>query len=333
MTGEPLTGLAKAATLLIAIGPEAAAEVIRGLPERDIERLTMEIARVREVPEEALSLVIQEGYRLTRSVSSGRFGGLAYVRTLMTEVAGHDAADAMLNRLQPSATSTPFDFLHSMATEQLASFLQSEHPQTIALLLSHLPPRNAAGLLAALGEELQVDVAHRIATMEGTSPDVVSQVEQSLRKKFSLLVSQGFSTVGGVQSLVRILSNVDRGSEKAILESLERDNPDLAAEIRNLMFIFDDLIQLDDRSIQRLLRDVDTKDLGLALRGASPELRSRLLANLSSRAAAMLEEDMAASGQVRMKVVEEAQQRIVATARRLEEAEEITISRGSERVV
>ncbi len=329
MTMETLGGLRKAATLLIALGPEAAADVLRGLPERDVERLTAEISRVREVPDAVLAQAVIEGYRLTRFAAEGRSGGPTYARSLLAEVVGRDRADALLSRQRAGGRPIPFDYLTEMAPDQLAGFIQSEHPQTIALLLSYLPPRHAANLLSALNEELQTDVSHRLATMEGASPEVIDQVDQVLRKKFGLLVSRGYSTVGGVSALARILNNVDRGPEKAIIENLERDNPDLAAQIRNLMFIFEDIIQLDDRSMQRLLRDVDSKDLAMALRNASAELRTRLLSNLSSRAAAMLEEDMAAAP-ARAKAVEDAQHRIVALVRRLEESEEIVISRGGD---
>ncbi len=243
---------------------------------------------------------------------------------------GQEKAEEMLGRLSGSMRPTAFDFLRGSDPLQLAQSLQEEHPQTVALVLSHLAPNHAAKVLAALPDELQVDVATRIALMDRTPPEVIESVETVLKKRLSSVINAEFRSVGGTEYLVRLLTSSDRRQEKLVLESLEDNYPELAEEVMKLMFVFENLAQLDDRSLQRVMREVDSKDLSLALRGASDDLKEKVFRNLSTRAAAMIKEEMALSGPVRVRQVEEAQQRIVTIVRRLEEAEEIVVTRGGE---
>ena len=241
-----------------------------------------------------------------------------------------DKGGEVMERILAGSQSLPFDFIRNTDGMQLLNFIQNEHPQTIALVLSHINPLQAATILAGLAPELQADVSRRIATMGQISPEVIRQDESSLREKMSSLIVEDVSSSGGVEYLVKVIQNVDRGTEKSILEQLDETAPELSDEIRKGMFLFEDVSEIDDRSIQRIMRDIDGKDTTLALRGASEELKDAFFRNMSSRAAEILREEMELSGPVRLRNVEEAQQRIVNVIRKLEEAEEIVISRGGE---
>jgi flagellar motor switch protein FliG len=236
----------------------------------------------------------------------------------------------IINRLQGSLQMTPFDYIKRTDPQQLLNFIQSEHPQTIALILAHLTPDHAATILGALPGDVQVDVATRIAILDRAAPDVVMEIERVLERRISSIFTQEFTAAGGVRSLAEVLNRADRSTEKAIMEKLEESNPELAEEVKRLMFVFDDLINLDNRTIQQVLREVDAKDLALALKGAKEEVKEHLLKNMSSRAKAMIVEDMEVMGPVRLKHAEEAQQKIVNVVRQLEEMGEIVVSRGGE---
>ena len=330
---HPVTGPQKAAVLLIALGPELSGRLLRTLDDGHIEQLTREILAMQQVSEDVQVNVLSNVFEMAVAnniIAAG--GGQQFVRAMLSKGLGEQQADEMLQRLRTRKRSQPFEFLNEVDASQLIGFIQNEHPQTIALLISNLRLSTATDLFSSLLPELQAEVALRIATMDRTSPEIVDSLEKVLRSKLSTVVSQEFSAAGGTEFLVKILNSADRSTERRILDYLDGVDPELSSEIRKLMFLFDDLIRLDDRSIQRVLREIDSKDLVLALKGASEELRGRIYKNQSSRASQMLKEELEAMGPVRLRAIEEAQQRIAATVRRLEEADEIVIAKGGEDV-
>jgi flagellar motor switch protein FliG len=331
MTTRPaMTGRQKAAMLLVSLGAELAAPVLRHLSEEEIETLTFEIANLPRVSPEEREEVIQECYQLALAREYVSVGGLNYARELLERSLGPQRALEILERLTTSLQISPFDAFRRMDPAQLASLLQQEHPQTIALVIAYLKPAQAAAVLAALPQELQVEVAMRVAVMDRTTPETIREVEAALESKLVSLPTQEFTAVGGVQALVRIINESDRMTERVILESLEAQNPELASQVKKLMFVFEDLLTLDDRSIQIVLRNVDSKDLVLAMKGASEELREKIFRNMSQRAADALREDLQLMGPVRRRDVEEAQGRIVTVVRQLEESGQIVIARGGQ---
>ncbi|MCR5734907.1 MAG: flagellar motor switch protein FliG [Lachnospiraceae bacterium] len=325
---EVITGLQKSAILLIALGPERSALIFKYLKEEEIEELTLEIANTRSVTPQAKEMVIEEFYQVCLAQQYIAEGGIGYAKELLEKALGEEKANDVIGKLTASLQVKPFEFIRKTEASQVLNFIQDEHPQTIALILSYLSPSQAAMILSSLPPDSQSDVAKRIALMDRTSPDVIKDVEKILEGKLSSLVNQDYTIIGGVDSIVEILNTVDRSTEKHIMETLEIDEPELADEIRKKMFVFEDILLLDDRAIQRVLRDVDNSDLAIALKGANEEVQGAIFKNLSSRLAAMIKEDMEFMGPVRMKDVEEAQQKIVNTIRKLEEGAEIVISRG-----
>ncbi len=326
---EPtLSGLQKAAILLIALGPERSALIFKHLKEEEIEDLTLEIANTRSVTPQVKEEVINEFYGVCLAQQYIAEGGISYAKELLEKALGNEKALDVIGKLTASLQVKPFEFIRKTEASQLLNFIQDEHPQTIALILSYLNPSQAALIISALPPDRQSDVAKRIAMMDRTSPDVIKEVEKILESKLSSLVNQDYTIIGGVDAVVDILNTVDRSTEKHIMETLEIDEPELADEIRKKMFVFEDILLLDDRAIQRVLRDVDNSDLAIALKGANEEVQNAIFNNLSKRLAVMIREDMEFMGPVRMKDVEEAQQKIVNTIRRLEDASEIVISRG-----
>ncbi|MCR5474034.1 MAG: flagellar motor switch protein FliG [Lachnospiraceae bacterium] len=326
---EPaITGLQKAAILLISLGPERSALIFKHLKEEEIEDLTLEIANTRSVTPQAKEEVINEFYGVCLAQQYIAEGGIGYAKELLEKALGNEKALDVIGKLTASLQVKPFEFIRKTEASQLLNFIQDEHPQTIALILSYLNPSQAALIISALPPDRQSDVAKRIAMMDRTSPDVIKEVEKILESKLSSLVNQDYTIIGGVDAVVDILNTVDRSTEKHIMETLEIDEPELADEIRKKMFVFEDILLLDDRAIQRVLRDVDNNDLAIALKGANEEVQNVIFNNLSKRLALMIREDMEFMGPVRMKDVEEAQQKIVNTIRRLEDASEIVISRG-----
>ncbi|MBQ8007254.1 MAG: flagellar motor switch protein FliG [Lachnospiraceae bacterium] len=323
-----LTGLQKAAILLIALGPERSALIFKHLKEEEIEDLTLEIANTRSVTPQAKEEVINEFYGVCLAQQYIAEGGITYAKELLEKALGNEKALDVIGKLTASLQVKPFEFIRKTEASQLLNFIQDEHPQTIALILSYLNPGQAALIISALPPDRQSDVAKRIAMMDRTSPDVIKEVEKILESKLSSLVNQDYTIIGGVDAVVDILNTVDRSTEKHIMETLEIDEPELADEIRKKMFVFEDILLLDDRAIQRVLRDVDNSDLAIALKGANEEVQNAIFNNLSKRLALMIREDLEFMGPVRMKDVEEAQQKIVNTIRRLEDAAEIVISRG-----
>ena len=325
---QDYTGIQKAAILLIALGPERSADIFKHLKEDEIEELTLEIANTRSVSPQVKEDVLNEFYQICLAQQYIAEGGIGYAKELLDKALGEDRAKEVITKLTASLQVRPFEFVRKTDPSQLLNFIQDEHPQTIAMILSYLTSAQAALVIGALPPEKQADVAKRIAMMDRTSPDVIKEVERVLEKKLSSLVNQDYTTVGGVDAIVNILNTVDRTTEKHIMESLEIEEPELADEIRKKMFVFEDILLLDDRAIQRVLRDVDNADLGVALKAANEEVQNVIFKNLSKRLAAMIKEDMEFMGPVRMKDVEEAQQKVVSVIRKLEDSGEIVISRG-----
>lgn len=324
-----LTGKMKAAILLVSFGPEISAEIFKHLNESEIENLTLEIANLRKIDGELREKVVDEFSQLCQAQEYISQGGIEYAREVLEKALGSRKATDIIERLTETLQIRPFDFARSTDPTQLLNFIQNEHPQTIALILSYLLPEQAGTILSAISPDKQVDIAKRIAVMDRTSPEVLTELENLLEKKISSFMTHGYMTAGGIESIVDILNRSDRATEKTILETLGEEDPELAEEIKRRMFVFEDIIILDDRAIQQVLREVDTKDLSLALKTASEEVAERLYKNMSKRAAEMLQEDIKYMGPVRLRDAEDAQQRIVNVIRRLEEAGEIIIARGS----
>lgn len=325
---EEITGVQKAAILLIALGPDKSSNVFKHLKEDEIEQLTLEIANTRSVSPAMKDAVLDEFYEVCLAQQYIAEGGIGYAKDLLEKALGSERAKDVIGKLTASLQVRPFEFVRKTDASQLLNFIQDEHPQTIALILSYLSSNQASAIISALSPEKQIDVAKRIAQMDRTSPDVIKEVEKVLEQKLASLVNQDYTIVGGVDSIVDILNTVDRGTEKHIMESLEIEDPELADEIRKKMFVFEDILSLDDRSIQRVLREVDNNELAVALKGSNEEVQNLIFSNLSKRLATMIREDMDFMGPVRMKDVEEAQQKIVNIIRKLEDSAEIIISRG-----
>ncbi len=328
VTEEKMHGVQKAAVLLISLGPERSAGIFRHLKEEEIEELTLEIANTRSVTPQVKEQILNEFYEVCLAQQYIAEGGISYAKELLENALGAEKALEVISRLTASLQVKPFEFVRKTDAAQLLNFIQDEHPQTIALILSYLSSAQAAVIIAALPPDRQADVAKRIAVMDRTSPDVIKEVEKVLESKLASLVNQDYTIIGGVDAVVEILNTVDRGTEKHIMETLEIEEPELADEIRKKMFVFEDILLLDDRAIQRVLRDVDNNDLAIALKSTNEQVQNAIFNNLSKRLAVMIKEDMEFMGPVRMKDVEEAQQKIVNIIRKLEDAGEIVISRG-----
>ena len=333
--GEKLKGLQKAAVVLIALGPELAGPVVKGLPDAEIERLTLEIMRLEKVGDETKSIVMRECREMALARNFLTSGGAEYARDMLESALGKQRADEVLSRLTTATRLQPFDFLREAEPQQIINFLQGERPQTIALVLAHLSPPRAAHIIASLNPDQQAEIATRLALMERTAPQVVEQVETVLKAQLSKLLPTNSRSVsvGGVEFLAKTLTNADRGTEKIILDRLDATNPELALEVRKLLFVFDDIINLDNRTMQRVLREVDMRDLVIALKGTNDELKGHFRRNLSSRAGQTLDEEMELTGPVRVRQVQEAQQRVVTVIRRLDESGEIVIQRGGGDVI
>jgi flagellar motor switch protein FliG len=329
-----MTGIRKAAVVLLSLDKALAAEVMSQLRKEEVEALTMEIARLDDVTKEEQDGAIEEFYNQGVARVHIERGGMDYAHDLLEQSLGKDKASAILDNVKQSLSSVPFGFLHKAGPENLLTFVVEEHPQTIALILSHLPSALAAQVLSGLPSTKQLEVVRRVATMEQTSPEVVRDVEKSLEGRMTTTFNQQLEKAGGVSAVAQMLNVTDRMTNKSILESLEQESPELVDQIRRLMFVFDDLMKLDDKSIQSLLKEVENAQWALALKGASEELRTKIMGNLSQRAAAMLLEEIQYLGPVRVSDVEAAQQAIVDTVRRLEDSGEIVVSAGdAERMI
>ncbi len=325
-TFDDMRPMQKAAVALVAFGPEVSALVLKGLSEVDLEAITLEIANLRDVPSEVEEQVIEECYQIFVARQYISQGGIDFAHQVLEKAVGGSKAKEIMARLESSLVSTGFSLLKDIDTKQLTSFLQNEHPQTISLILTQLSAQQAASALAELTPELQAEVSLRIATMEKIAPEILREIETTLTGHFDQSAAAAMSTSGGAKVIAEILNLVDSSAEKNILQSLEADDPDLSAEIKNMMFVFDDLILLDDRSIQRLLKEIETKDLAVSLKAASDDVTNKLFTNVSERVAVMIREEIEYMGPTRLSDVEAAQGRIVEAVRRLEEEGQIIIS-------
>lgn len=327
-----LVGRRKAAALLITLGKQRSAEVLRHLSDEDIERLTWEISAMGELKSEQRREVVTAFQDAAIAGNVISLGGLEYAEELLRMALGEEKATELIDRLSATSPTVPFGFLRHLNIQQLVNFLSNEHPQTIALLLTFLQAEKSAQVLSSMDPDLASDVAQRIALMDRANPEIVNEVEAVLRRKLSAVLQPARETqhVGGLDVLVNLLKHSSRMTEKTIIESLEDNEPELADQVKKRMFVFENIGTLDDRSIQRILREVEVRDLALALKATPESVKDAILRNMSSRASAMLTEDMEASGPVRLRQVEEAQQRIVEVIRRLDEAEEIVIARGGD---
>ncbi len=325
-----LTGRQKVAIVIIALGPKAGAEVFKHLKPEEMDELTLEIAALGPISSELKQKVLNEFYETAVAQNYLTEGGLAYARSVLEQALGSERANEVLERLAAAIQVSPFEFLRRTDASQILNVVSNEHPQTVALILAYLPPDTAGQVVSSLPAELQSEVAMRLALMDRTAPEVIREIENVLERKLSKVINQDFTTAGGVKALVEVLGKVDRSTEKTILESLEEQSPELADEVRRLMFLFEDIVMLDDRSIQQVLREVDGKDLAIALKGQAENVQEKIFKNMSSRAAEIIKEDLEFMGPVRVSQVEEAQQKIVAVIRKLEDAGTIIVARGGD---
>ncbi len=324
-----ISGKEKAAILLIALGPEKSALLLKHLKEDEIEILTLEISNTTTVLPDVKMAVLEEFYNICLGQDYISEGGIAYAKQLLESSLGEAKAFEVISSLTAQLQVRPFDFIKNTDARQIYNFIVNEHNQTIALILSYLSPQQAADVLSMLAPEKQADVAKRIAIMDSTSPEVIREVEKALEKKLSSLMTEEYANVGGIDSVVEILNAVDRTTEKHIMETLENEDMDLSDEIRKRMFVFEDILSLDNKTIQIILRqEIDNKELAVALKGSSKELQNLILSNISKRLAAMIQEEMDFMGPIRRSDVEEAQQKIVKIIRRLQDAGEIVIASG-----
>ncbi|MFC0301426.1 flagellar motor switch protein FliG [Virgibacillus soli] len=323
-----LSGKQKAAVLLISLGPDVSAQVYKYLSEEEIEKLSLEISSVNKVDSGMKEEVIEQFHQIALAQDYISQGGIGYAKTVLEKAFGKQEASNIINRLTSSLQVRPFDFARKADPQQVLNFIQNEHPQTIALVLSYLEPEQAGQILSELSQEVQADIASRIATMDSTSPEIISQIEQVLERNISTSYTEDYTQTGGIQAVVEVLNGVDRSTERTILDALEIREPELAEEIKKRMFVFEDIVILDNRAIQRVIREVENDDLQLALKVASEEVKDLIFKNMSQRMAETFKEEMEFMGPVRLRDVEEAQTRIVAVIRRLEDIGEIVIARG-----
>ncbi|MCX5661137.1 MAG: flagellar motor switch protein FliG [Planctomycetota bacterium] len=327
-----ITSVRKAAVLLLAIDKEAAAMILKQLEPRAIEEVTRELAGMGDITQVLRDKVIEEFYDLALAQTWASEGGLEYARTLLQQSLEPKEAERILQQISQQVRKTPFSFLQKAEAQNLLTFIQDEHPQTIALIVSHLQFHKASEILAGLPGPKQIEVVKRVANMEQTNPEVIAEVERGLEARLSNMLSQSFEKIGGVDTVAEMLNLVDRTTEKGIMEGLEAEDPDLVEQIRRLMFVFEDILLVNDKGIQAVLKEVDNDELAMALRTASPELKDKIFKNMSERAAQLIREDMEFMGPVRVADVEASQQRIVDVVRRLEDAGDIIISgRGGEK--
>lgn len=325
-----ISGLRKVAIFLLALGPNVSASILKHFNEAEIEKISMEIANTTRVERDQLDEILNEFTVIHEAQQYMVDGGYDYAQQILEQTLGPQKASELMKRLKESSKVKPFTFVRNADAKQLVNMIGQEHPQTIAFILSYLDSDQAAMVLSELPQEIQSDIARRIAMMERTSPQIIKGVESVMKERLSTIFQQDFTAAGGIEAIVEILNNVDRGTEKLILEELEKEDAELAEEIRQQMFIFDDIVNLDDASIQRVVRDLDNNDIAMALKGSSDEVKTKIFRNISKRAGEILQENMEFMGPVRLREVEEAQQRIVAVIRRLDESGEIIISRGGD---
>jgi flagellar motor switch protein FliG len=330
--GKPVKGTTKAAILLLALGPERSSRVLKLLEKDVVEEVTREIASIDLVDQSQRGRVVEEFYHLALARQYAEAGGVAYAKALLGKALPPDEANRILQQIELQVYQHPFAFLQKTESENLLTFIQDEHPQTIALILAHLPSAKAAEVLTGLPTAKQLEVVSRVANMEQTNPEVIKEVERGLELRLSGLMTQTLEKAGGIETVAEMLNLADRSTEKGILEALESEDPDLVEQIRRLMFVFEDILLVNDKGIQTVLKEIDNDQLALALKTASEDLKNKIFNNMSERAAQLVREDMEYMGPVRVSDVEAAQQKIVDVVRRLEDAGEIIISgRGGEK--
>lgn len=328
---QTMTNAQKVAALLIALGPKTASEVMKHVKDDiEVEHIALEIASLQKLEPTMLASILEEFYTLFQASDYLASGGVSYARTLLENAYGSNKADSILDRLVASLQTNPFDFFNNADPAQLSASFQNENPQMVALVLAYLRPENSAAIMSGLNPEMQIEVASRIATMDRTNPEILREIERILENKFSSVVTADFTKSGGVETLAEILNRSDRATEKVILDEMEMKDPDTAMRVRELMFVFEDIVHLEDRAIQRILREVETKDLALALKGSIDAVKEKIFKNMSERASGMLKEDMEYMGPVRARDVQEKQTYIVGVIRALEATGEIVINRGAE---
>lgn len=326
-----LSGRQKAAILMVSLGSEMSSAIMKHLEPELLEELTFEIASVGSIPPELKRQVLDEFHRMAQAKDFISFGGVDYARETLNKALGNEKAAEILAKLESAIKETPFEFVRKADPGQILNFIQDEHPQTIALVLAHLTPAVAAMVLASLPEELQTDVVYRVSNMEQTSPEIIRDVEMVLERKLASVIRPEMTKVGGVKNVAELLNRVDRTTEKNVLSKLAERDVELANEVRSLMFVFDDIVMVTDAGIQRTLKEIDNRDLSMALKAANEEVKNKIFGNMSNRAAEMIKEDIEYMGPVRLRDVEAAQMRIVEVIRRLEDAGEIVIiGRGDE---
>lgn len=326
LTYDSLTSAQKAAIALIAFGSDVSSKVLKDLSDNELEKITVEIANMRDVSAEIEEKVIQECYDIYMARTYINQGGVDYARSVLEKAVGKTRTIDLMKKLENSMTTTGFDLLKGIDPKQLAQYFQNEHPQTISLILTQLNSSQASTVLTELPAELQAEVAYRVATMEKVSPEILKQIETTLDSHFGSSATRDLSVSGGTKTIAEILNLVDTSTEKNILQALEAEDSELAMEIKNMMFVFDDIVLLDDRAIQRVLREVETKDLSIALKAANDEVKQKIFSNVSERVSVMIQEEMEYMGPMRLSDVEAAQQGIVEAIRRLEEQGQIVIS-------
>ncbi|MEM6392324.1 MAG: flagellar motor switch protein FliG [Planctomycetota bacterium] len=323
---DEMLGSKKAAILLLALDSQASTLLLQQLSSRTVEEITRELASAGRIPEDIRDAVLKEFYDLAVAQSWAREGGLDYARKLLMGSLPKDEAERILQQISQQVRKTPFAFLQKAESQNLLTFIQDEHPQTIALIVSHMAYHKASEILGGLPTPKQIEVVKRVANMEHTNPEVISEVERGLEARLANMLNQSFEKIGGVDTVAEMLNLVDRTTEKSIMEGLESEDPDLVEEIRRLMFVFEDILLVDDKGIQAVLKEVENDELALALKTASDDLKDKIFGNMSERAATLIQEDMEFMGPVRVSDVETAQQRIVDIVRRLEDAGEIIIT-------
>jgi flagellar motor switch protein FliG len=319
------TGLSKVAIFLLTVGQDTASKLLQKMDREMVEDLSREIASMGNVPADVRDEIVNEYYNVALARQYASEGGLGYARSVLEKALPKEDATKILEQIEHSVQQQPFSFLQKAESESMLTFMQDEHPQTIALILAHLPPGMGSEIISGLAPAKQIEVVTRVANMEQTNPEVIREVEQGLEQRLSGIMSQQFQKVGGVEAVAEILNRSDRTTEKGILETLEAEDPDLVEQIRRLMFVFEDILLVNDKGIQSLLKEIDNEELALALKTASDDMKEKIFNNMSERAATLIQEDMEYMGPVRLADVEQAQQRIVDIVRRLEDAGEIII--------
>lgn len=333
LTQHTMTGAQRAAVLLIAMGTQTASKVLKYLRDDEVEKISIEIARTRNISGDVVEAVLLDYRDSTMARDYIARGGLQFAREALEAALGPRRAEEILMRVEAAMQVSAFHLLQTVETAQLVNFIQNEHPQTAALILAHLNARKAADIIANLPEESRTEIIYRLATMGKTSPELLRDIEDVIRQHISAVFGAELSVSGGVEKVAEILNSSSRTVERAVLEALRERDPELATSVKALMFTFDDLVHISDRDMQRLLTEVDQKDIALALKAASSELKEKILRNVSERAAQMIQEELELMGPVRVRDVDEAQRRILETAQRLEEQEEITLSRSSQEII